>query len=400
MNLIDSKSLLAKLMATENLTVEQKNVRTASFDVKNRILTVPKLDEKISSQLYDLFMGHEVGHALYTPFDGMMDAINKKMNMSLINVIEDSRIERKIKNKYPGLKNSFLRAYQELMARDFFETQGKNLNRMNFIDRLNLYSKGGVSLNIQFNDIEKDLIRQVEDTDTYDDVIEVYHKIFSYMKMEEEQKQHMRIFSKDETEDEDGDEYEIDDFDYNETGESYSGDSENYDDEEPLEDNDEGYEFGAGKHNVEEEIRSHTDEAFRRNESQLFANKDSEYLYLNVPKLNPNEYILDYKDLYSRYEREGHESEIESFNAYRRESNKVVSYLVKEFEMRKNADQMKRASTAKTGDLNLNKVFSYQFSEDIFKKITVVPGGKSHGLVMFIDWSGSMANHKIGRAHV
>ena len=69
MNLIDSKSLLAKLMATENLTVEQKNVRTASFDVKNRILTVPKLDEKISSQLYDLFMGHEVGHALYTPFE-------------------------------------------------------------------------------------------------------------------------------------------------------------------------------------------------------------------------------------------------------------------------------------------------------------------------------------------
>ena len=393
MNLIDSKSLLAKLMATENLTVEQKNVRTASFDVKNRILTVPKLDEKISSQLYDLFMGHEVGHALYTPFDGMMDAINKKMNMSLINVIEDSRIERKIKNKYPGLKNSFLRAYQELMARDFFETQGKNLNRMNFIDRLNLYSKGGVSLNIQFNDIEKDLIRQVEDTDTYDDVIEVYHKIFSYMKMEEEQKQQMRMFSKDETDDEDGDEYELDDPDYDENGESYSGDSENYDDEEPLEDNDEGYEFGAGKHNVEEEIRSHTDEAFRRNESQLFANKDSEYLYLNVPKLNPNEYILDYKDLYSRYEREGHESEIESFNAYRRESNKVVSYLVKEFEMRKNADQMKRASTSKTGDLNLNKIFSYKFSEDIFKKITVVPGGKSHGLVMFIDWSGSMANH-------
>ena len=216
MNLIDSKSLLAKLMATENLTVEQKNVRTASFDVKNRILTVPKLDEKISSQLYDLFMGHEVGHALYTPFDGMMDAINKKMNMSLINVIEDSRIERKIKNKYPGLKNSFLRAYQELMARDFFETQGKNLNRMNFIDRLNLYSKGGVSLNIQFNDIEKDLVRQVEDTDTYDDVIEVYHKIFSYMKMEEEQKQQMRMFSKDETDDEDGDEYELDDPDYDE----------------------------------------------------------------------------------------------------------------------------------------------------------------------------------------
>ena len=67
MELIQSKSLLAKLMATENLIVEQRNVSTASFDVKNRVLTVPVLDKNISGYLYDLFMGHEVGHALYTP---------------------------------------------------------------------------------------------------------------------------------------------------------------------------------------------------------------------------------------------------------------------------------------------------------------------------------------------
>jgi hypothetical protein len=51
---------------------------------------------------------------------------------------------------------------------------------------------------------------------------------------------------------------------------------------------------------------------------------------------------------------------------------------------------MKRVSIAKTGELNMNKIFSYQFSEDIFKKMAVMPNGKSHGLVMFIDWSGSM----------
>jgi hypothetical protein len=77
----------------------------------------------------------------------------------------------------------------------------------------------------------------------------------------------------------------------------------------------------------------------------------------------------------------------------RRETNKVVSYLVKEFELRKNADQLKRATTAKTGDLDMKKIFSYQFNDDIFKKISVVPNGKSHGLVMFLDWSGSMSNH-------
>jgi hypothetical protein len=61
--------------------------------------------------------------------------------------------------------------------------------------------------------------------------------------------------------------------------------------------------------------------------------------------------------------------------------------------MRKSADQLKRASVSKTGELNLSKIYSHQFNEDIFKKITVTPGAKSHGLVIFVDWSGSMDTH-------
>ena len=83
----------------------------------------------------------------------------------------------------------------------------------------------------------------------------------------------------------------------------------------------------------------------------------------------------------------------ENFIKLRKDSNRAVSYLTKEFELRKNADQLKRATIAKTGELNLNKIHNYKFSEDIFKKITVIPGGKSHGLVMFLDWSGSMAEY-------
>jgi hypothetical protein len=114
---------------------------------------------------------------------------------------------------------------------------------------------------------------------------------------------------------------------------------------------------------------------------------------MNIPKFDIQKGIWDYKSLYQQYVEEGNKVDRTEFSKFRRESSKVVSYLVKEFELRKNADQMKRASISKTGDLNLNKIFSYQFSEDIFKKITVVPGGKSHGLVMYLDWSGSMAQH-------
>ena len=62
----ETKNQLAKLLASENLTVEHKKVSTASFDTKNRVLTLP-IWKDTSSDLYDLLIGHEVGHALFTP---------------------------------------------------------------------------------------------------------------------------------------------------------------------------------------------------------------------------------------------------------------------------------------------------------------------------------------------
>ena len=171
MQLLDSKSLLAKLMATENLIVEQRKVQTAMFDVKSRVLTIPQLDKNISGYLYDLFVGHEVGHALYTPLDGLMRAREEKISQAVTNVVEDSRIERKIKNKYPGLRSSFVKAYKELLEKDFFGTQGVDLNTLPFLDRMNLFCKGGPAQGIDFSPFEKNLIELVETTETYDDVI-------------------------------------------------------------------------------------------------------------------------------------------------------------------------------------------------------------------------------------
>ena len=36
----DAKSQLAKLIATENIDIQHNNVKTASFDVVNRVLTL------------------------------------------------------------------------------------------------------------------------------------------------------------------------------------------------------------------------------------------------------------------------------------------------------------------------------------------------------------------------
>ena len=176
-------------MATENLTIEHRKVSTASFDVKNRILTVPILDKNISSDVYDLFMGHEVGHALYTPIDGLLKARELEINHSVANIVEDSRIERKIKYKYPGLKQSFIKAYRDLMDQDFFGTKNVDMNKMNFIDRINMHCKGGAVLQIAFDEEEKELLEMVENTETYDDVIDVSKKIMDFIKKQKEKEE-------------------------------------------------------------------------------------------------------------------------------------------------------------------------------------------------------------------
>jgi len=110
---VEQKSQLAKLMATENLTIQHSKIHTAKFDTKNRILYLP-IWKDMSSFMYDLLGGHEVGHALYTPAEGWHDVATDKSRgknyKAFLNVIEDARIEKKVIRKYPGLKSSFRKA--------------------------------------------------------------------------------------------------------------------------------------------------------------------------------------------------------------------------------------------------------------------------------------------------
>ena len=67
-------------------------------------------------------------------------------------------------------------------------------------------------------------------------------------------------------------------------------------------------------------------------------------------------------------------------------------YLVKEFEMKKSATAYKRATTSKTGIIDPLKLSSYKYNDDIFKKLTILPDAKNHGMIMLLDWSGSMCD--------
>jgi hypothetical protein len=385
---LESKSILAKLMATENIHIEERNTKTASFNVKDRILVVPILDKNISGVQYDLFMGHEVGHALYTPLEGCIKESQLKLSRSVCNVIEDVRIEKRIKNKYPGLRNSFVKAYRELYDKNFFGTQGASLQQMNFIDRVNVHTKVGTSLGIKFNEVERELLREIETTDSYDDVLNTTRKVMDYMKIvAEEERQKSKSF------DELDEDFETEDSDFSD-GIDYLEDIFPSDTEKSTEESTEETESEVDTPVQDNDIESFTEQAYQENQEQLFEANARDNVYVNIPKVDLNKVIMDYKSFLNRYLKDqGSMVDFKGYNKIRKENNKAVSYLVKEFEMRKNAEQQKRASIAKTGELNMSKIFSYQFNDDIFKKMTIVPDGKSHGLVMFLDWSGSMANH-------
>ena len=78
---------------------------------------------------------------------------------------------------------------------------------------------------------------------------------------------------------------------------------------------------------------------------------------------------------------------------FKKEQSQTISYMVKEFEMKKAADLYKRSTVSKTGSLNMDTLHSYSYNEDIFLKMNVEPGATNHGLVMFVDWSGSMQDN-------
>ena len=105
------KAQLAKLLATEDIVVEHKRVECAQFDVRTRVLTLP-LWEKASRYVYDMLVGHEVGHALFTPDEDWF--LEHDIPHQFVNVVEDARIEKLMKRKYMGLAKSFYKGYSEL----------------------------------------------------------------------------------------------------------------------------------------------------------------------------------------------------------------------------------------------------------------------------------------------
>jgi hypothetical protein len=388
------KGNLARLLATENLIVEHRHVETAMFNVKDRILTLP-MWEKASANVYDMLVGHEVGHALYTPDKWGNDF---GIPQSYLNVCEDARIEKLMKRKFPGLARNFYTGYKELADDDFFCIGDRSMDSYALIDRINLYFKIGVHAGEVFTwkPEEKVFVDALAAAETFDEVVEVARQILEYTKEQEQEQLDAQMDTANATQgggDSTPDEGE------GGADQQASGDGNqsqgSADADQPNAPGD-GNQSGAGQTGG---MESETDKAFTEAQKKLqdtSCNK-REINYIEIPPLKVDTIVISNKQVQEDCretfgeQAQGLFNEVDTAYAkFRSEAQREVNYLVKEFEMRKSADQYARASTAKTGILDTQKLHTYKWNEDVFKKINVVPDGKNHGLIFILDWSGSM----------
>jgi len=421
------KSTLAKLLATEDLVVEHKNVETAQFDVHSRVLTLPNWD-KASEGVFDMLVCHEVGHALYTPDVDWREG-GRVTSHAFVNIVEDARIEKLIKRRYEGTSKTFFNAYNELTDIDFFEIKDKDVNDMNLADRINIHFKIGNFVDIDFNEEEQYFVNKIDKIETFEEALDVAEELYAYCKQKKaEEKEEMDRLSEMQS-----DEIRLDDMIGSTSGETDGDGQETQQETEadidsgtPQATNEpviEDFEDFNLNDNVKEEWSEEPDSETMKSLSEALKNltntQTRESQYVEIPELILENIIVDNEKVHQsmdknwvdceerkiRYEKEYHErfntspsdepiySEVDKmYYKFKRDAQKEVNYLVKEFERRKSAGAYARSSTSRTGVLDTKSLHTYKFNEDIFKKITVVPDGKNHGLVFILDWSGSMNN--------
>lgn len=443
---LEQQSTLARLLAQENIHVIHGNYRTAWFNPEQRVLALPVWKNRGKS-VYDLLTGHEVGHALYTPAQGWHDAIDDISGApkAYLNVLEDVRIERKVQDKYPGLRFQFKKAYKQLAEEDFFGiSKIEDIQSMLLIDRINLKTKMGEFVECAFTtSVEQDFLNRSYHTETFEDVVALAKEIYAYQKsLMKDMKKAKKLYNTPAT---DIDEPPIDQSDDGNNGDDYNKDEKSKEKTkvesnesnaeegiETTEQEPEGAETTDGKSedaekkelesskgidkptvndvddDDEEFLDSVTDNAFRDKEKDLTAVDElGQTMVYTLNPIKQKNIVIDYKEYYSEWKkhlnsRMDYVSETitthvtnnnDKFRKFKVDTEMAGAYMAKEFELRKAAYQYSRSSVHKTGLLNTNKLHAYKTSEDIFLKSTRLANYKNHGMMMFIDFSGSMQDN-------
>ena len=387
-----NKSIIAKLLAEEDIFVVYKKMETAYFNPKSRELGLPIWnDEMMTPNIEDLMVCHEIAHALWTPLDMLEQARARKISHSFVNIIEDVRIEQKVQERYRGSVAVFNRGYDDLAAKDFFGIDDKDVSKLNLIDRINLFFKiGSRKQKIEFSDEENVWVKKVSKCETPDDVLNVAEELYKWMKEnqpEEEQEEQEENSSSDSEENsdesndtesntsssEEGEEVEEGEENNasnnagsanNETGEEETGGGKTHSEEIKQSDDKDDVTTGNGA-GGKNDITAATDTDVNNAIEKLIDENATDRVYANIPDISGDDIIIKYDDIIEEstgyYNSNNAPSDIfysntkEAVVNMKADSKKTVAYMVKEFEMKKSADQYARAAVSKSGSLDMNR---------------------------------------------
>ena len=410
--MMKNKSTIAKLLAEEDVFVVEKQMKTAYFNVKTRELGLPIWKTDVSPYVKELMICHETGHGLWTSLDMLNRAKERNLNSGFVNVLEDARIDKFVKIKYPGSVALYNKGYKELAEMDFFGTEGKDINSFNFIDRINLHFKG--QKGIVFSDEEMPYVKRVAELKTEDAVLDLAEELYKHMEENPETDNHNDGSDENDSDDSDdtmesnssaGDESDDKSDDESTSNSTDKSDDKSDDESDDVGENEdtkssstEGGKNSSGEGSPPEAT---TDNAYNNNLDSLRDETVAEQLYARIPKIDvEKELVVSYKNILEELRTQYfHEQNADSsyfdttfseMITFKNESKPTIAYMVKEFEMRKSADQYARASVSKTGALDMNRIHTYKFNDNLFKKVTTLPGATNHGMIMILDWSGSM----------
>ena len=395
-----SWELYSQILAQENVHLEYSQyARTAYFDLDKRVVTIPMF-EYMNDEVTQLLISHEVGHACHSTYT--MDEYRQYTSKykDLFNVVEDAHVENKLKTEFNGLKSIFFNGYKTLYKNNFFEINEKTISKLSLTERLNLFYKIGHIVNVSFNNDESEFAVRMKFVSSKEDVISLCEDILAYLHQNnssDEEKQKNKFSSKCE----EGSKHPS--YGDESNTESKSDVSNEYDESSStnekadVEDGEEDVKSKNEEKRINKELTDRISSRFNKKlkefgEKQISNSNVISQVSLNLSTRCAYNNLLYYPNYYKMVKKH-------KFLQTRlcKELIRQVKSLAKSadvvFQQKKKAEELKKTRNVRLGKLNLKKLPYYKINENLFSSVKISSDGENHGIVILVDYSGSMISY-------
>lgn len=321
---------LSRLLATENVNVTiSDKVEDPCFDVKKRLLLLPRWVDSGNEHFTDLVIEHEMGHALYTPSDYLPKS--DELLATCINVVEDIRIEKLMKLRFPGARKDFWKGYTWFYEQPQMEPLRKAVSEDNLsaADRINVRAKFGHVVNVPMDSVVEDLYNRCNGAETFEDVLALAEELKNLMIAESK---------------------------------------------------------GQKK-----QPQATTVQMLKIAQRHKTCSTISESLkVVQYPKIPFEQFIVPREAMKKVRDSAKNRLYEPALEMFLKKNRSVINTMMIEFEARKAAAMLSKQKLAKTGSLDLRRVAERNLTDEIFRTVMRIPEGKNHGVIMLLDQSYSM----------